>query len=371
MTDKLLAQKLKKLRESLGFTLKESAQKLGFVNYQTLMSIEDGTREVKASELAKFAKIYYCSLTNLLSDSKEDNKILFLWRSEPSDKAVKKRIESKIINICENYSLLEKLLNIRTNKGFFNITIDDIRNNHNIDELAESISSLLNLGSRPACSLRHILEQDYSIKIIYQELEEGSAISTIHPNAGFTIVINSKESQWRQNFDLAHELFHILTWDLTINTVNDPNYYAELDKKADRFASTLLLPKKEVEKEINKIYDTNLKITISDLVDISKDFEVSVQALIYRLVNIRFITFDEAIEIQQDVDLTELRKKGHKKKQPQERLNNLAIKCLRNGLISRGKFAEITEIDRIDIDNFIEKLGLMKKEGRKIEFIPT
>lgn len=37
-----------------------------------------------------------------------------------------------------------------------------------------------------------------------------------------------------------------------------------------------------------------------------------------------------------------------------ERFTLLAIKCLRKGLISRGKFSELLEIDRADIDDFIE-----------------
>jgi predicted HTH domain antitoxin len=54
-----------------------------------------------------------------------------------------------------------------------------------------------------------------------------------------------------------------------------------------------------------------------------------------------------------------------------ERFTNLAIRCLRKGLISRGKFAELLNIDRSDIDDFIEDLGLMEPEGNTIEMMAT
>jgi transcriptional regulator with XRE-family HTH domain len=49
---------LKQERESLSYTLKQVAEKMGFSNYQTLSSIESGEREIKAWEIAKLAEIY-------------------------------------------------------------------------------------------------------------------------------------------------------------------------------------------------------------------------------------------------------------------------------------------------------------------------
>ena len=78
MTDKNLARHLEKIRVSLGLSLTEAAKRLGFANYQTLRTIEAGEREVKVSELGKFAKIYYCSISSLLGQSEEDFSYNFL-----------------------------------------------------------------------------------------------------------------------------------------------------------------------------------------------------------------------------------------------------------------------------------------------------
>jgi hypothetical protein len=52
-----------------------------------------------------------------------------------------------------------------------------------------------------------------------------------------------------------------------------------------------------------------------------------------------------------------------------ERFILLAAKCLRKGLLSRGKFAELMEIDRSDIDEYLEYRGLTEAEGVSFEIM--
>ena len=59
----VLGARLRKARESFGLTLQEVAGKLGFNNYQALSSIEDGSRQVKAHELAALSRIYFKDIT--------------------------------------------------------------------------------------------------------------------------------------------------------------------------------------------------------------------------------------------------------------------------------------------------------------------
>jgi hypothetical protein len=42
---------------------------------------------------------------------------------------------------------------------------------------------------------------------------------------------------------------------------------------------------------------------------------------------------------------------------------------LRKGLVSRGKFAELLDIDRADIDEVIESYGLTESEGESVEIV--
>src|SRR3990167_6254001 len=376
MINKEIASHLKTARKSLGLTLVEAAQRLGFPSYQTLKSLEDGQREIKASELLKFSKVYFVSIGRLLGEKEIQLGNTFLWRKPPQVKS-KKHIEAEISYRCEQYNLLEKLLNLKAKRiQLFNVTIDDISSNNDVDNLSERFCNSLSLGCRPAYTLQKVLEQDFGVKILFETLPEGSAVSIVPSEFGAVVVINADEAPWRRNYDLAHELFHLVTWKIVSEKDSkDQNFFADIEKKAERFASILLLPEKEVRKEIADRIEIQKKFTYSDLVDIAREFGVSTIALLYRMANLRFIKWEDAYKRAKDRKLTEIsrQKRRHEwgEKPRSERFTSLAVRCLRKGLISRGKFAEMVGIDRSEIDDFIENTGLMELEGTPIEIMAS
>jgi Zn-dependent peptidase ImmA (M78 family)/transcriptional regulator with XRE-family HTH domain len=377
MADIELARRLKGAREAAGLTVVEAASRLGFANYQTLSNIEKGEREVKASELARFAKNYFCSLsTLLLGETSTEPELQLLWRRAPvAEKKVE--VEAFIRRRFEQYRLLEQLLGIELSGSGMRFSIEptDIRTNSQIDALADRIGNALNLGSRPALSLGTVMEQVLQIKILYVDLAEfGSAAATVHSDYGAAIIVNSDEAPWRINFTLAHELFHILTWNAFPPTEIERNgtLFREMERKADRFASTLLLPGSEVRKELESRI-VNQKLEYADLIDVAREFGVSSQAMLYRMANMGFMQWETADETAKSEELTTLdrrkRKRGESTKPTSDRFIRLAVKCLRKGLISRGKFAEMLEIERPEIDRILELGGLTEAEGAAIEIM--
>ena len=374
-----LAERLKKARESAGLTLGEAASRLGFANYQTLSNIEKGERDVKASELTLFARTYFCNFSTLvMGDDKSTSAMHLLWRKAPTGER-KKEIEAYIKNRFEQYHLIERLLEIDTeiNSRLINITPSDIRTNIQIDSLASKISNLLNLGSRPALSLQKVMEQVLQIKLLFVELSDfGSAASTVHPEFGAAIIVNNEEAPWRINFTLAHELFHIITWNTlsAADMENNDQFFSEIEKKADRFASALLLPETEIRQELAKRIKEQ-RLSFADVVDLAREFGVSTSALLYRMANLRFMPWEKAHELSNNDDLTmidhRIRKNSIDEAPVSERFILLASKCLRRGLISHGKFAEILGIDRADIDELLESRGLTEMEGESLAIIAS
>jgi Zn-dependent peptidase ImmA (M78 family)/transcriptional regulator with XRE-family HTH domain len=372
-----LADRLKKARESAGLTIGDAASRLGFANYQTLSNIEKGEREVKASELALFAKTYFCNFSTLLmGDDQPLAAMNLLWRKAPSGER-KKEIEAYIKNRFEQYHFLERLLEIdkESNARLITVTPSDIRTTNQIDGLASKIGNLMNLGSRPALSLQKVMEQILQIKILFIELSDfGSAAATVHPELGAAIVVNNEEAPWRINFTLAHELFHIITWDTFSPAEMEANeqLFTDIEKKADRFASALLLPEAEVRQELTKKI-IEQKLPLSDIVDVAREFGVSTSAILYRMANLQLIPWDKANELSKNDELAmidrRIRKDSAIDVPVSERFISLSAKCLRKGLISRGKFAEILSIDRADIDEFLEYRGLTEKEDVSVEIV--
>lgn len=375
MDNTTLALRLKEIRESLGMKLTEAAEKLGFSSYQILSNIEEGKREVKASELAKFSKAYYCSINKLLGYEEPAEEVTLIWRDPP--KANKFKIEQDILSRCEQYHLLETLLKIKPKERFITVELDDISTNYKVQKLASEVSKLLGLGRRPAFTLQKVLEQNYGIKVLIYSFTEGSAVSTINPHLGSVVVINKDEAPWRQNFDLAHELFHLITWEAVVLSQNytDDEYSEDIERKADAFASALLLPDEEMLNEIMERAEESKQISYSDVVDIAIEFGVSTQALVYRLFHLNIITtFEQAKKIATDSELLQISNKKRKGKwgRESEQFIAYAVRCLRKGLISRGKFAEFMDIDdRNKIDSYITERGFSEEEGGSIEIMAT
>lgn len=373
-----LGRKLKEARERLEINITDAAKRLGYPSYQTLSKIENGEREVKVSELSTFAKIYFCKITDFVqAEGAEKRAPELLWRKAPKG-SKKIELEAEIFKYAEQGAFLENVLGIKQEDHLHNIkaTADQIKTYSDISELSNTISGLLDLGKRPAFSLQKILEQDFNIKVLYYDLgADGSAASMVDDEMGSVIVINSREVPWRRSFDLAHELFHVITWDFASpEALRDPSTFKDIEKKADLFASNLLLPSAEVEREINN-QSGDGSITYGDIVDISIDFGVSTQALVYRMKSLRMISWDQATKIANDPELLERNKKARKQEFKEvpisERLCSLAIRCLRKGHISRGKFAEIVQIERPEIDDYIESLGQFGQEGQTVEIVAT
>ncbi len=89
------------------------------------------------------------------------------------------------------------------------VTRESVKTNTAINCLAKDTSRMMGLGQRPSSSLHKVLEQEYGVKILYYPLAYGSAASMVHADMGKAVVINANEVPWRQNYDLAHELFHL------------------------------------------------------------------------------------------------------------------------------------------------------------------
>ncbi|MFC2141343.1 helix-turn-helix domain-containing protein [Acidobacteriota bacterium] len=372
-----LSELLKKEREELGFTLKSVSKKMGFNNYQTLSSIEAGERDVKAWELSKLAKIYGRDIEYFLSFESPQSEPEILWRN-PGENQGQELVRRKFLTICRNYQNLFELL-WRTNEADEALSFKINKRQliyANAFEYAAKIASqyvdLLNLGCRPACSLAKILEEKMGVKIIYLPLDSDlSGGATIDQGFGMAILINSNDAPWRRNYDLAHEFFHLITWDFFDK---DDVYLRKDDKKshveqlADVFASALLLPEEEVREEFAE-KSKDKSITYLNLIDIARDFRVSVDALMWRLVNLNLLKKENVEEALQKGLIKDTDKKQRKadwaesaKPYLSDQYITFAIKAFHLGRISKGKLAEYVDESYSDISSFLLRYGYDENE---------
>ncbi|MBU1339912.1 MAG: ImmA/IrrE family metallo-endopeptidase, partial [Acidobacteria bacterium] len=249
----------------------------------------------------------------------------------------------------------------------------------NVENLASSYISLLKLGSRPACSLSKILEEEMGIKIIFLPMDSNiSGGSSLNNNFGMSILVNANDAPWRRNFDLAHEFFHILTWnefspeDIYLDDKTKKKSQAEI--LADVFASSLLLPEENVRDEFEKRIQ-NQSISHLSLVEIAREFNVSIEALLWRAVNLGLLKKKHIQTELEKGNINDVDKKYRKtdwaetdKPNLSDKYIALAIKAFHLGKISKGKLAEYVGENYSAIPSFLKKYGYDENEDYSIAY---
>ena len=362
-------------RESAGFSIAEAAQQLGFKNYQTLSSIENGSRNISANELIKMARLYVRSLDYFFNPDVSAEP-LPLWRKKEKSNVTKE--QRLFLSFLEKYSNLENLLDLKRRwteiRSSYNR--DDFKNDGFAvaDKLGQDIHKKLDLGSRPSCNLLNVLENNLRFKIIHLPLQEdASAASIVDDNLGVGIVININDVPWRRNYDLAHELFHIVTWNIfSPGEIGDGTKKTRPEQYADIFASSLLLPENHLINALKEITPNN-EIKKVDIIELAKDFGVSTEAILWRLVNLNKLKKSQARKILDDSSFRDLdrtlRRELHEEYKTSRlpaRYISLACRCLVEGKISRGTFAEYLEINRADVDEYLAEAGFVEENYEKI-----
>lgn len=105
--------------------------------------------------------------------------------------------------------------------------------------------------------------------------------------------INSNHAKGRQTFTAAHELYHLF-YDNTPFTICNVKNNDKIEKEANQFASFLLIPTNALYnyKKDNKITEWDL----DKIIACEQYFQISHEALLYRLKNSNEISYDQYTE---------------------------------------------------------------------------
>jgi len=370
-----LHERIAQARESAGFSLTEAARKSGFKHYQILSAIEKGTRNISANEIIRLSRLYSRGLDYFFGQEVPGEPML-LWRK--AENCNIEKVQRHFLSFLEKYSHLEKLLGLK--RRWIEIrssyTRDDFKNGgfELVSKLAGDIHKKLDLGLRPECNLLNVLENNLRFKILHLSLQPGvSAASVVDNTLGVGILVNIHELPWRRNYDLAHELFHVITWNVfTPHEIGDGIKKTKPEQYADVFASSLLLPSGHLIDALKEI-STGNEIKKVDIIELAKDFGVSTEAILWRLVNLKKLTQPQVKKFLADPNFRKLERtmrKGLYKEQKllkfPTRYISLACRCLMEGKISRGTFAEYLEIARADVDERLAEWGFADRNYEKI-----
>jgi transcriptional regulator with XRE-family HTH domain/predicted HTH domain antitoxin len=344
--------RLRYARSRAGLTLEHVEQRSG-IGASSLSEFETGKREPRLSQLQALADVYRKSIGFFLEEGAvaEDT---VLWREKPSSPSAGE-IEAEFLRLCEQYHNLEVWC--AEDRGY---ALPEAKGDRaaftygEAEELARQIRIDLQLGDRPGHALLQVLEEVCRVKVFHLPFEpSGCVASTVSETFGAGVLLNAKNVRWRRNFDLAHELFHLLTWRMFGREQRGGLVVANEreEKLATCFATHVLMPTEVTQQAINKVMEGN---------------KVSFRALL--LWRMKYLYNRREGETEKDIERYRTiagmfeREKGDGPATRPARFEALAVRALNEGEISQGRFAEYMGISRREALRFVEQAGVADGE---------
>lgn len=350
-----IGEKLRFARDRVGLTLAEVRErtKLG---ESSISDFENDKRSPSLSQLDQLARCYGRSISFFFEEAPPPLDVV-LWRKRPEEHVGE--IEVQFTRLAEQYHNLEVWCESRISLRLPTLPVGarsfGLRD---AEELAKDVRREMELGNRPSFELLRALEEDCGVKVFHLPFDpKGSAACTKSSKHGAAILLNSKSSRWRRNFDLAHELFHILSWDLYRQDQAWTSTEDE-EKLANAFASHLLLPTDAVRTAVSRRLTGGDKLSHDALFDIARDFDVSAEAILWR---VHMLYRRSLSQTQREIKsanshawLYEERMQEQPPSRP-PRFHALAVRALRRGEVSVGRFAEYLGISRREAMPYVEQ----------------
>lgn len=301
MITMFFGEKLQSVRELNGLSRKELADKLN-LSEQAIWQYENQYTVPKfevANELKKVfnvkAQFFYTEpfATNI---SKVES---IAYRAEDREARKKTKMETTFIDFTSYFlDKFESKLNLPTSPlpslrdesiQLYNMSMETNDRLLQLEKIAENARKRLDVQSNSELLYKlelsgiYILEKNMGISI--------DAYSTwTSQEKPFIILGNKKKSAVRRNFDLAHELGHLLLhYKIDMDSLTKDEHKT-IEKEANDFASFFLLPKEQFLKDFSTI---SKKSNPESYLDLKMKYMVSIGALEYRAYKMGLLTFEE------------------------------------------------------------------------------
>ena len=196
---------------------------------------------------------------------------------------------------------------------------------------------------------------------MFQELIDNGSGATTRGAFGAAILENAKEPPKRRAFSLAHELFHLLTWEDRLpptgsGTEGSSNRREQL---ANAFAAALLMPGETVKRRIGGLRIRGL----ADLLPTAAAMCVSVPALAWRSANLGLLPKELVEKVLEAPGKDGVADRGwvppaELDRPLPERYVFLAYAAYMRGDISIGKLAELLETTVGMVEHRLDIYGL-------------
>lgn len=356
-----IRKRLLRLREARNVSQAELSAVMGMNNRQSLAELESGKRAIQPQELL-FAAQYFGVAHSYFTDPLElAGEASFSWRkSSQCDVSAINSFEQTAGKWIATYRHLGKLMEASVNSSLTQI---DIKKDSTLDDAYREGSRVANsfeLGDIPANKLASVLSEKLDILILHLDAVSGISGAACKLGPLHSIMINRNEAPTRRHFDLAHEFFHLLTWESMppehVEEIDTSNKKPKVEQLADAFASGLLIPESCLLKYV-QVKGIPKKDNPQWIKEAATYFKVSGQAMKWRLKSLGYLSQAEATKIDDAAIRVEL---------PDEKPNLLSesfIKrlewAIQNGEMSVRKLADTLQMTIDDLEDLFSSYQII------------
>ena len=285
-TAALIGVRIKALRQERELSQDDVAGLLGFRDRQTVSAIETGARSVTAPELVRAGEALDAPLEYFTDPFLLAGEGRFCWRHsgvEAERLVAYERDAGRWIaafrtlapTVGRRAPLLRRTLGLERRSSFE----DAIR-------AGERFAAEFSLGDVPALGLSEVMERNLGVLVLMVDADRGISGAACRLPEMDAVLIARREPPGRRHFDLAHELFHVLTWDAM-----PPARYEEareiggdrVETLANVFSSAALMPARALMRFGSWSHRAGPEL-IEKLNTVADELHVTASALKWRLV---------------------------------------------------------------------------------------
>lgn len=251
MDQTMIRRRLQALRERRAVSQADLSQALGFNDRQTLSDIELGKRRVAPEDLVRAAEFFDVDTEYFTDPFELAGEASFSWRKVATPDGLES-FEKRAGGWIATYRHLRRLKGESVNSLLARVALSSKSSFEDAASEGEAVSRSLDLGDVPAVGLAHVLEEKLDTLVLHVDTAAGVSGAACQLGPLNTIIVNRRESAGRRVFDIAHELFHLLTWrDMVPAHVEEEGTLSKgqrrIEQFADNFAAGLLMPRHAVE----------------------------------------------------------------------------------------------------------------------------
>ncbi len=299
MVRDLIGSRIKALRQARGLSQDDVARLLGFNDRQTVSTIETGTRQVTAQELLLVTEKLGVPLEYFTDPFRLEGEGRFSWRQSGVPPERLNEYEKSASRWIGAYRTLAPQVGRQTRLMRPSLGLTRRSRYEEAIEAGERFAVEFGLGDVPAECLGEAMEEALGILVLMVDAEEGISGAACRLPELDAVLIARREIAGRRHFDLAHELFHVLTWEAM-----PPKHFEEavetggdrIEQLANNFAAALLMPSGVVAR-FGPWGQLDAVGLVSRLNRAASELQVTSSALRWRLVTLGELPVARAREI--------------------------------------------------------------------------